>query len=104
MSLTLEEFKKLATSEMIEILCKKYKVEQISINEITPEYMEEYLKLTFKSIDNIMKMSIKVHDLSTAALAGIIIKSMAMGPELHNDLSLILITEAQKFIKNNTDE
>lgn len=98
---TMEELKKVPNDKLMKMLCEKYDVEQININEITPAYMGEYLTLTFKSLENIIKMAIKIHDPATAAMAAVVLRSMELGPKLHGDLSLILTKATQKFIEEN---
>ena len=98
----MEDLENVSDSELIKILCERYDIEQMDVNQITPEYMSEYLNLVFKSLENIIKMGIRIHDPATATMAGLILKSMSMGPKLHNDLTLIIVKTAQEFIDNNS--
>ena len=101
MTLIMEELEKIPNDELMKMLCKKYDIEQVSYDEMTPQYMGEYLKLVFKSLENIIKMAIRINDPTTAALAAIVIRSMEMGPKLHGHFTLTVTKMMQKFIEKN---
>lgn len=99
--LTLKDLEKIPNEILIQDICKKYNIEQVGIEDITPEYLQRYFLLIHRSLSNVIKMAIKSHDLPTATLAVIILKSLEIGPKLHNELSLILVKIAQKFFEEN---